>query len=319
MDYKIISFKFPAAMVYCTGLVVASLVLVAQGHAAQSEQAVQDLIDPYPRAEVVESSTATVTDYRLASGATRKVSSRWAPERELRKAGELSKVTLLISEGHGPEEVFEYYRKRFAAWDARAIYLCRQRNCGSSNSWANDVFEDRQLYGLDQDQYYGLFEVLDDRDQLNYVALYTVRRGNKRVYAHLELLETDQESEAGVAPNPGAIVQQLREQGYYGVSGVQLENGELVFQPEHIEALAQALRNNRRLSLRIVGHDYGDRPLPEQTQRSQAYARELAGKLVEAGVDAERLEVHGIGSLVPMRLTAGRRDKDFRLELVVAE
>lgn len=291
--------------------------MAAKGTAAQSEQAVKDLIDLYPRAEVVESSTAKVVDYRLATGATQKVGGRWAPERELRRGGQLSKTTLLIPEGHGPEEVFQYYRKRLAAWDGRAIYLCRQRNCGSSNSWANDVFEVKQLYGLDQDQYYGVFEVVDDSDQLNYVVLYTVMRGNKRVYAHLELLETDQESRAGVAPNPSAIAQQLREQGYYGVSGVQLENGKLVFQPEHMEALARAIRNNRRLSVRIVGHDYGRRPLPEQIERSRTYARELAEKLVDAGVDASRIETHGVGSLVPMRLTAGRRDKDFRLELVV--
>lgn len=309
----------PAAFLCCIGLLAISLLAAAPGNAAQSEQAVQELIDPYPRAEVVESSTAKVADHRLATGSARKVGGRWAPEKELRRAGELSEITVQIPEGHGPEEVFQYYRQRLAAVDARAIYLCRQRNCGSSNSWANDVFEDKQLYGLDQHQYYGIFEVVDDQNQLNYVVVYTVRRGNGRVYAHLELLQTEQESEEGVAPDPNAIVEQLRDQGYYGVSGVQLENGKLDFQPEHIAALAQALRSNRRLSVRIVGHDYGSRPLSEQKERSLAYAQRLSEKLTEASVDGERLEAHGVGSLVPMRTTAGRRDKNFRLELVVAQ
>src|SRR5690606_30975595 len=115
------------------------------------------------------------------------------------------------------------------------------RNCGSSNSWANDQFQIKQLYGLDQDQYYGIFELVDDQDQLNYFALYTVRRGNQRVYAHLELLQTEARSAAGVAPNPDAIIEQLREQGYYRLSGLRLEGGELVVGKEHLAALAKAL------------------------------------------------------------------------------
>ncbi|MEX1033562.1 MAG: DUF4892 domain-containing protein, partial [Cellvibrionaceae bacterium] len=199
------------------------------------------------------------------------------------------------------------------------IYLWRERNCGSSNSWANDIFEVKQLYGLDQDQYYGIFEVIDNRDRIHYAVVYTVLRGNRRVYAHLEWLQTEDSSTAGVAPNPEAIVEQLREQGYYSVSGVRSEGGEIQFQAEHINALARALRNNRRLFVRIVGHDYSRRPLPEQMERSLGYAQQLSQALIEAGVSADRLEAHGVGSLVPARITARNTDKDHRLELIVAD
>lgn len=307
------------AMTSRIGILALGLLLTLQGNAAQGEQAAKDLIEPYPRAEVVETAERKVVDYRMATGAARRVDGNWAPERELRKAGELSKVTMQIPGGHGPEEVFDYYRQRLATWDARALFLCNQRNCGSSNSWANDLFEVKQLYGLDQHQYYGIFELVDDEDELSYLALYTVRRGNQRIYAHLELLETQQGSTAGIAPNPNAIVQQLNEQGYYSVSGLQLENTQLVFQQDHIESLAQAIRSNRRLSLRIVGHDYRGGSLSEERERSEAYARQLAEKLVATGVQEDRLEAHGVGSLVPMRITGGKRDKDFRVELVVVQ
>ncbi|MGQ9427052.1 DUF4892 domain-containing protein [Gilvimarinus sp. F26214L] len=287
------------------------------GFGAVSQEALNELLTPYLRSQVVDSSDGGVVDYRLATGATQKVSGRWAPEEELRRAGELSRVTLQIPSGHDAEEIYRYYRQRLAALDARALYLCSERNCGSSNSWANDVFQIKQLYGLDQDQYYGIFEAVDQEDQLNYVVIYTVRRGNGRVYAHLELLRTEQESALGVAPNPGAIAEQLRDRGYYAVSGLRLQGGRLEFQPEHMAALAQALRRDRLLSVRVVGHDYARGSLDEQMERSRGHARRLVERLVEEGVPEDRLEVHGVGSLVPPRSSEGKRDQSFRVELVV--
>ncbi|MCW8196423.1 DUF4892 domain-containing protein [Proteobacteria bacterium 005FR1] len=292
---------------------------VGLSHAAPSQAKLDDLVTPYPRSEMVDRSNRSVVDYLLATDAVRKVGGRWAPEESLRKAGELTRLTFQIPEGHGPQEVFRFYRERLAGLDARAIYLCSERNCGSSNSWANDVFGVKQLYGLDQYQYYGIFEVVDESDRLNYVVVYTIRRGNDRVYAHLEWLRTNEGSAASVPPNPNAIVEQLREQGYYDVPGLRLEEGRLVIQEEHLSALAQALRSNPRLSLHVVGHDYGRRPLATQMERSQSFAETLVGKLKDKGVKTERLKAHGVGGLVPTRITAGKRQRDFRVELVLVE
>lgn len=297
-------------------VLLTAMVSTALSHSAT---AIDELVEPYPRAELIEQSTRKVSDYQLATGAMRKVGGRWGPEQELRKTGELTRATLQIPEGHGPQEVFNYYRERFAGADARAIYLCSERDCGSSNSWANDVFGVKQLYGLDQEQYYGIFEVVDTEDQLNYLVVYTVRRGNKRVYTLVEWLRTNEGSAAGVPPNPKAIIEQLNAQGYYDVSGLRLADGALAIQDDHIVALSQALRRNPRLSVYVVGHDYGGKSLSEQMQRSKMHAETLVSELIEAGVSADRLEAHGVGGLVPLRITAGTPEKDFRVELVVAQ
>lgn len=295
------------------GLLTGFLSLVQQSVA---QPAANELVDVYPRAEILEESKAEVMDYRLAAGSARRVGGRWAGD-ELRRDGMLSRITLQIPEGHEPEDVFRYYRQHLMAADARALYQCRERNCGSSNSWANDVFELKLLYGLDQNQYYGLFEAVGEGDLLKYVAVYTVRRGNRRVYAHLEILETEQASSAAAASNPAAIIEQLREQGFYPLAGLQLEGSELSMQDAHVQALVQGLASDRRLNLRIVGHDYSERPLPEQLERSRRFAEQLRQQLIAAGVAENRLEAHGIGSLSPSRMTKGGQERSFRIELVV--
>jgi hypothetical protein len=309
-------FPIPEFILQLTALLVL-LATATSSHSAPSVPMVEELIEPYPRAQVLEQSTRTVRDHRLATGSMRKVGGQWSPEQELRKAGELSRITSQIPDGHGPRDVFEFYRERFAGVEARAIYLCSERDCGSSNSWANDVFGVKQLYGLDQEQYYGIFEVVDEEDRLSYLVVYTVMRGNKRVYAHLEWLHTAETSAAGVPPNPKAILEQLSAQGYYDVSGLRLNDGALAIKDEHLAALSQALRRNSRLSVYVVGHDYGPAPLSEQMQRSQNHAEALVEKLTGEGVSANRLEAHGVGGLVPVRITAGKAEKEFRVELVV--
>lgn len=290
-------------------------IVVQPGIARQSPAIASELLEIYPRAEIVDESAGEVADHRLAVSAARRVGGRWAGE-ELRLDGVLARLTMQIPEGHDPEEVYRYYRQRLLAADARALYQCRERNCGSSNSWANDIFEAKLLYGLDQHQYYGLFEVAGEGDLLNYLAVYTVRRGNRRVYAHLELLKTEQASSAAAASNPAAIIEQLRDQGYYPLAGLQLEGEVLSIQPQQVEALVKALSSDRRLSLRIVGHDYSDRPLAEQLERSRNFAEQLRTQLVAAGVAEDRLEAHGIGSLAPSRVSRGGRERSFRVELV---
>lgn len=303
----------PVARLSLAGLaVLLQLVLIPQSLA---QPAPSQLLEVYPRAEIIEESQAEVEDYRLAAGSARRVGGRWAGE-ELRRDGMLSRITLQIPEGHEPEDVFRYYRQHLMAADARVLYQCRERNCGSSNSWANDVFELKLLYGLDQHQYYGLFEVATEDDLLNYVAVYTVLRGNRRAYAHLEVLKTQQASSAAAVSNPTAIVEQLREQGYYPLAGLQLEGNELLIQPGQVQALVAALSSDRRLTLRIVGHDYSDRPLSEQLERSRQFAEQLREQLIETGVAEDRLEAHGIGSLAPARTGTGGRERSFRVELV---
>ncbi|GAB1258225.1 hypothetical protein NBRC116494_27270 [Aurantivibrio plasticivorans] len=292
---------------------------------AQAEQSRDDIlsaVDLFPRAEVTNEQEREVVDYSVALGKVKKIRGFWSPDREIRVEGELLRRTAQVPSGHSAKEVFNFYRKSLLNINARALYLCEARDCGTSNAWANQVFSIKELYGLDSNQYYGVYEIVDVDQHLNYVIVYAVARGNKRVFAHLELVMTNKSANEALAPDPKTISQQLLEDGFYIVSGLTANNGELAVEPAHLDALVAALRIQRFMKVRIVGHVYSDDPHVAQLSESLGYAKQLRELLHEKGISGDRLDPHGIGSLAPMRKgydsdATGRRS--VRIEIVRGE
>jgi len=278
-----------------------------------------DALSPFPRAQVVEQRTATVEDYALALGEMKKIRDRWGPERERRLSGDLQKQTLQIPDGHSEQEAFAFYHRKMRNFNARILYECEARNCGSSNAWANEHFADKTLYGLDDRQRYGIYEIVDEQGLLNYVAIYTVARGNRRVYAHTEWLRTDNKITAAVAPSADEVTNYLRDQGYYVISALTIDGDTLSLDDEHLQALVSAIRSNRRMNFYLVGHSYQAGTLNQQQDSAKQFAQQVLDMLVESGVDGQRLSVHALGPLAPAGRTAVESGQKFRVELVVAQ
>jgi len=287
-------------------------------------QEIEDLLSVFPEAELVTREESSASNYQLALGPVKKSRGVWRPEKEKRLAGELTRVTLRIPGGYGALEAFIFYRNRFNAREARTIFYCEKRRCGSSNSWANNIFGIKQLYGLDNDQFYGVFEITDEDGHLHYFVLYSVARGNKRVFTQIEWLQTRSKAQEGIAPDAGVIAEQLNGQGYFIVSGLSLTETNSATEPnvdiqeDFLSAITVALNKNRRLSIRIVGHDYSPQDLSLQTQRSLYLAKQFQEKLIAAGVNANRVESHGVGSLAPNPggYSSGDVRSQFRIEII---
>ena len=292
-------------------IAIMGYVAVVSGATATAD--IEAAVGPYSHSRVVNESRASVDDHRVALGAMKKVRGVWAPEMEQRADGELWRSTQEIAEGHSAVEVFQFYNKRMQSLDARALYVCHDRECGASNSWANDLFKIKELYGLDGDQHYAAYEMLDEDQHLNFVTFYTVTRGNQRVFAQVELLKTALVTSERVAPNPDVIVQQLADRGFYIVSGIDVQDETLHIRDEHIAAMVAALTKNRRATMRIVGHDYSAGTLEQQQARALNYAQTLREQLIAAGVSADRLQAYGVGSLAPAKF---EDNETIRLELV---
>lgn len=155
----------------------------------------------HSQATIFHESSAEVSDYIIALDKYKKIDNRWKPEKQLRQQGQLTRYTIELPQDYFEDEVFAFYQDQIPT-QAELLFRCYQRQCGESNNWANDHFKIKQLYGANNTQSYAVYRLnnhpaatsdsssVDEADnQLStYVTMYTVRRGNRRLYTQLEIL-----------------------------------------------------------------------------------------------------------------------------------
>ncbi len=148
-----------------------------------------------PQAKVLYQDNIAVNDHVIALGKYRKSANRWSPESLLRLQGSLQHYTLELPRDYEEKQVFEFYLKQIPR-NAEPLFACEGRGCGQSNNWANDHFGVKQLYGSDASQYYAVFKLdafarqgsqASTESATQYAVIYTVRRGNRRIYTQLEI------------------------------------------------------------------------------------------------------------------------------------
>lgn len=264
----------------------------------------------YPNAELQRpASQQPVDEYVLPLGPYQRAAGEWRLEGSERLAGQLRRHTYRIPDGHPPAEVQRFWLTQLQPVTRKILFSCRGRACGPSNQWANSVFNVSELYGPDEQQYYDALELEEDGHRYT-LALYTVQRGNRRVYSQLDLLALADSDGVDLSITSNALLTQLRERG--SVVLAVLRAGQTAPESQQVDALVRALQKDSRLRLHVVGHAYGAQPLAELQQRSQAYAQELVTQLGARGIAASRLQAHGVGPLSP-----GSRGAQDRIELVV--
>ncbi len=292
------------------------LVVVLFSVIATSATAAELELQTYHNARILFESKAQTDEYIFALGSYKKVAGAWRLDRQQRLNGNLERFTLELPEGHSAKNGFDFYLDQLQNFNFRELFHCNGRDCGTSNSWANNHFKILQLYGLDQFQYYGAYEVTTAEDRPFYVAIYAVQRGNKRVYMQLEILHIDKLIELGIAASPESIIKSFDTSGYYVfpdlVADDEKGNTRIQIKPAHLQALIDVLTQKSEWKIAIVGHDYMPVVLAQQQKESQVYADQLKAALQEKGITASRMTTYGLGSLAP----AGRGDRNARVEVV---
>lgn len=313
MSFVLIS--SPRMNLIATSIFFTLIFLQSEFTSAQTSQVGLSL-DEYPHARVVFRSVADDDDYILALGSFKKTEGTWSVDHHQRLSGQLARMTLELPQTHSAEDGFQFYSKQLKKLSARELYRCDARECGPSNSWANNHFKVIQLYGLDQHQYYAAYEVLHEQQLPYYVSLYAVLRGNKRVYVQIDILQSDKATENNIATDPASLSRLLQDQGFFVFPGIVTddENGKsnLVINKEHLQGLITVLQRQYTLQVALVGHDYRASSLQTQQKDSERYAESLKAALVGAGIAANRIEVYGLGGLSP----AGRGNQSARVEVV---
>lgn len=258
-----------------------------------SQSDIRTALGNYPRSSIVENENRAVLDYPVSLGEMKKKRGLWAPERERRLAGNLQRVTLRLPDGHSPQQAFAFYFDQLIDLGARILYQCESRACGESNAWANNLYQIKELYGLDREQSYAAFELLDDKGELQFVSVYTVIRGNKRVYAHTEWLQTQLGEDDITAPSADDIGRALKTQGYFVVGGVSINDGQLQINQPGLQTLVAALFADRRSKIKIVGRDQSSSDAEGQgnevSDQNESIAQQFAKALERNGIPALRL------------------------------
>lgn len=278
-----------------------------------SVQALPPQLQEYRFAHELYQSTSQTDDYRLVLGAMEKVNGQWRPEKEQRLDGNLQRQTLLLNSGHNAVDAYDFYRQQLLALGARELFHCEARECGSSNSWANSVFNIKQLYGLEQTQRYSAFEWRTEQDVTRYLALYAVTRGNKRSYLQIDSLFS--RSKEAIASSVEVMAQALREGRSIALPNVEFTSGELVVDEPYLTSLLALMSQRPTWRFNVVGHDAASGSTAGQLESSTELAQQLVNKLIALGVTPERLSAFGVGNLAPgTQLDLAKRS--HRIELV---
>jgi len=160
------------------------LFVFSQNVLAQVNESFPEPLTPFESATLFSEEKKQTQNYILALGPYEKISNRWEPEKKRRLAGLVLRQTYEISRDYSQQDVYDFYVAQLAD-DSELLYRCESFNCGASNNWANAHFGIKQLYGLDRDQFYQVSQLSSGE----YITIYVVRRGNRRIFAQIEIIK----------------------------------------------------------------------------------------------------------------------------------
>lgn len=162
-------------------------------------------------AKVVDQRPAVAQERVYPMGPLRKISGRLRVEDKVESRGQVSSVTYELPVERSAREAFTSAREALQQDGGYPLFWCQGRDCGEASLWANDVFANARLNGGDEQQAFILLRrSAEEADTL--VALYSVTRGNRRAYLHVE--EFVAESPLGdILPTAATVLRELRDTG----------------------------------------------------------------------------------------------------------
>jgi len=270
----------------------------------------------FPGATIVQFSAQPVANYRLALGRLQRVNGRVTAGREERLQGELTSITYEIPRGFTGTEVFAHYVGAIPG-QTQELFRCQGRACGSSNFWANDLLGNRILYGPEQEQFYVALSSSNAAGESDrYYVLYVITRGNRSVYAHLDVLEPELADARPGPESPQTLLERLQLDGSVIVRAIRFGEDDALVESEGLELVASALALAPQLRVLVVGHLRESGDVDALLARTQRRADAVVQALQQAGIDSSRLQARGAGPLAPVCAQAPCSD---RVEIVLSE
>lgn len=148
------------------------------------------LLEPFPFGEVDSRQDDAASEYQIMTGRVSDSGSSFRAEGMVSVSGDRQLRVYEIPRRHSEDEIFVHFLSEVTRQNGQLLFQCEARNCGRSNNWANQVFDNRILYGRDRDQRY-LAARITQGGESYLVDVYVVRRGNQRLYARVEQVRYD--------------------------------------------------------------------------------------------------------------------------------
>ncbi len=264
---------------------------------------------------IVQYAAPRPTDHALILGALKKIDGAMQADRQERMHGVLTRVTYRVPEDYSLKAVIEHWQGELLGADRDLLFQCQGRACGSSNYWANRVFGIAELYGPDGEQYYEVTREAGEQEHRIHV-LYVIRRGNRRIYAHVEDFRIPAEVGQRISPDPRTIVSLLKRERRLLLRDVRFAEGNdtPIVSEASLKLWASALSGEPVLSVAVVAHAYSAPSAEGNMSLSRRRANRLLDLLKKHVTAPQRLSAHGVGSLAPLGRSHNPGD---RIELVL--
>lgn len=244
----------------------------------------------------------------------------FSPVREIRDEIRSEVMARLAVTGTGqlyeiePDATREAAREHFLAQlrgrGAQVLYQCSGVDCGRSNVWANQIFQQPRLLGRDSEQDYVAAAVEDDTGRQWLTLVYTVTRGNLREYVWVEHLEVG----AGAAI-PGFSASGSRILGPVVIPWTGGVTYRFDFTADDRRQLTDwASRDGAEVVLTGFSALEDDEPLASAIDRSERAAEALAEVLGKTGISRDQVRVIPVGPVVPVEDPGRQGD---RVEVLV--
>ena len=291
-------------------LVLAATPLVAQIDVFGSSD--PTMIERYPRSWIVQfREIGELQPYNFISAPVEKIKREVLFEAAQRLPAVWKEVTYEIPSGVERGEAVAHYLTEIDRSGGTVAFQCDGRDCGRGTTWAIDVLQQPKLASPDRNQSYiaASWPAQAGEFQQVLAAIYIVKRGNGRVFAHVE--EISSTELAQFDPN-SKIETELAKNGIARILGVVPEpDGSLADEDlAVIRSLAARLNQFGSQSVYAVCHIFAVQSVESLIEASNQCAASVAAEL--SNHSSVEVLAFGAGPLVP---ASGHGET--RVELVI--
>ncbi|MGM0569211.1 DUF4892 domain-containing protein [Marinobacter sp.] len=273
-------------------------------------QAEARVLMAFPQAQLEEERSLASASYRVMLSPIREVGSELRAERSERLAVEGTGHLFQMEPGVTRQDARRWYLEQLQTRNANILFQCSGRECGRSNVWANQVFDQATLYGRDAQQDYLVAGFEDNDGQRWLVVLYTVTRGNQREYLWLEQLQL---ADDAVVPGIGGQGSRLA-----GPVIVPWEGGVSVRFDWDAETrrILDTMASDPDARIVIAGFSglAPEETVEQAIERAERAANTMSDLLARSGLSSSRHIIHAAGPLV--RFATPERPEN-RIEILV--